>query len=69
MTELDADARKPGSAAVAALQNALEDAEFRARRFAQELREIQGHLGQAQLEASELRQALSTLEGGDCHEG
>ena len=69
MTELDADARQRGSAAIAALRNALESAEFRVRRFTQELGEIQGYLGRAQLEASELRQALSTLEGGDCHEG
>ena len=69
MTELDADARQSGNAALAALRNALESAEFRVRRFTQELIELQGHLGQAQLEASELRQALSTLEGGDCHEG
>jgi hypothetical protein len=69
MTELDADARKRGSAALSALQDALENAEFRVRRFTQELAETQGHLGRAQLEASELRQALLTLQGGDSHEG
>ena len=65
MTELDADPLQPGSAAIDALRNALEDAEFGVKRFTQELGEVQGYLGRAQLEASELRQALSTLEGGD----
>jgi hypothetical protein len=69
MAELDAAARRPGNAAVETLRKALESADFRAKWLSQELAEVQGNLGRAQLEASELRRALAKLEGGESHEG
>ena len=69
MTEFDADARRPGNAAVETLRKALESIDFRAKWLSEELAEVQGNLGRAQLEASELRRALVKLEGGESHEG
>lgn len=69
MTELDADARQRGNAAIAVLRKALEDAECRVRRFSDDLAHAEEKLGMAQAEAQELCQALVKLRGGDCHEG
>ena len=69
MTELDADARQRGNAALAALWRGLKDAEERVGWFSRELVQVEERLEKAQAEASDLRQKILKLQGGDCHEG
>ncbi len=69
MTELDADARQRGNAAIAALERGLESAESHARWAAQDVAAAERLLSAARAEAEEFRQALSKLRGGDSHGG
>ena len=69
MSEREIYARQAGQAAVSLLRSALDTAEFRVKDFTSELNRIQACLEKARIEAAELRQALSILEGGDNHGG
>ena len=68
MSELDTDARRTGIAAVVVLQVNLKTLQCRLHQLAAELAEVQGYVGEAQIDAAELRQILEKLQGGDCHE-
>ncbi len=67
--ERESDARPTGSAAVARLRRALEDAESHARWAADDVASAERRMQEAQAEADELRQAILKLQGGDGHEG
>jgi hypothetical protein len=67
MSELDTEARRTGIAAIVVLQVNLKTLQSRLHQFAAELAEVQGYVGEAQLEAAELRQLLEKRQGGDNH--
>jgi hypothetical protein len=69
MSELDTDARRTGIAAIVVLQVNLKTLQSRLHQLAAELAEVQGYVGEAQLDAAELRQLLEKRQGGDGHEG
>jgi len=69
MSELDTEARRTGIAAIVVLQVNLKTLQSRLHQLAAELAEVQGYVGEAQLEAAELRQLLEKRQGGDGHEG
>jgi prefoldin subunit 5 len=67
MSELDTEARSAGNAAIVVLQVNLKTLQSRLHQLAAELAEVQGYVGEAQLEAAELRQLLERRQGGDSH--
>ena len=67
MSELDTEARSAGIAATVVLQVNLKTLQCRLQQLAAELAEVQGYVGEAQLEAAELRQLLERRQGGDSH--
>jgi len=67
MSELEAEARSAGIAAIVVLQVNLKTLQSRLHQLAAELAEVQGYVGEAQLEAAELRQLLEKRQGGDGH--
>ena len=67
MSELDTEARSAGIAATVVLQVNLKTLQSRLHQLAAELAEVQGYVGEAQLEAAELRQLLERRQGGDGH--
>ena len=67
MSELEAEARSAGIAATVVLQVNLKTLQSRLHQLAAELAEVQGYVGEAQLEAAELRQLLERRQGGDGH--
>jgi hypothetical protein len=67
MSELEAEARSAGIAAIVVLQVNLKTLQSRLHQLAAELAEVQGYVGEAQLEAAELRQLLDKRQGGDGH--
>jgi hypothetical protein len=67
MSELEAEARSAGIAAIVVLQVNLKTLQSRLHQLAAELAEVQGYVGEAQLEAAELRQLLERRQGGDGH--
>jgi len=69
MSELDTEARRTGIAAIVVLLVNLKTLQSRLHQLAAELAEVQGYVGEAQLEAAELRQLLEKRQGGDGHEG
>jgi hypothetical protein len=69
MSELDTEARSAGIAAIVVLQVNLKTLQSRLHQLAAEMAEVQGYVGEAQLEASGLRQLLEKRQGGDNHEG
>jgi hypothetical protein len=69
MSELDTDARRTGIAAIVVLQVNLKTLQSRLHQMAAELAEVQGYVGEAQIDAAELRQLLEKPRGGDSHEG
>ena len=69
MSELDVEARRTGTAEIVLLQVNLKTLQSRRLHLAAELAEVQGYVGEALLEASELRLFLKARQGGDGHEG
>ena len=69
MSELDTEARRTGTAEIVLLQVNLKTLQSRLLHLAAELAEVQGYVGEAQLEAAELRQLLEKRQGGDGHGG
>ena len=69
MSELEAEARSAGIAAIVALQVNLKGLQCRLHQLAAELAEVQGYVGETQLDAAELRQLLEKRQGGDGHGG
>ena len=67
MSELDTEARSAGIAAIVVLQVNLKTLQSRLHQLAAELAEVQGYVGEAQLEAAELRQLLDKRQGGGGH--
>jgi len=67
MSELEVEARSAGIAATVVLQVNLKTLQSRLHQLAAELAEVQGYVGEAQLEAAELRQLLERRQGGDGH--
>ena len=67
MSELDTEARSAGIAATVVLQVNLKALQSRLHHLVAELAEVQGYVGEAQLEAAELRQLLEKRQGGDGH--
>jgi hypothetical protein len=69
MSELDTEACSAGIAAIVVLQVNLKTRQSRLHQFAAEMAEVQGYVGEAQLEAVGLRQLLEKRQGGDGHGG
>jgi len=67
MSELDIEARRKGIAAIVVLQVNLKTIQSRLHQLVAELAEVQGYVGEAQLDAAELRQLLEKMQGGDSH--
>ena len=67
MSELDTEARRTGIAAIVVLQVNLKTLQSRLQQLAAEMAEVQGYVGEAQLEVVGLRQLLERRQGGDGH--
>jgi len=69
MSEREEDARQAGLAAIVVLQVSLKTVQFRLHQLAAEVAEIQGYIGESQLNAAEVRELLEKRQGGDAHGG
>ena len=69
MSELDTEARRTGIAAIVVLQVNLKTLQSRLHQLAAEMAEVQGYVGESQLEVVGLRQLLEKRQGGDGHGG
>jgi hypothetical protein len=69
MSELDTEARGTGIAALFVLQVNLKTLQSRLHQLAAEMAEVQGYVGESQLEVVGLRQFLEKKQGGDSHGG
>ena len=69
MSELDTEARGTGIAALFVLQVNLKTLQSRLHQLAAEMAEVQGYVGESQLEVVGLRQLLERRQGGDNHGG